>query len=58
MFGEMLRDFSQFASVLATLITIVAALYALNTFDPYPFILSLVFITLTWFVSGLAKLVR
>lgn len=57
MFGHMLRDFSQFASVLATLVTIVAAIYAINTFDPYPLLLSVVFVVITWFVSGLAKLV-
>ncbi|MFN8488163.1 MAG: hypothetical protein U0350_11260 [Caldilineaceae bacterium] len=57
MFGHMLRDFSQFASVLATLVTIVAAIYALNTFDPYPLLLSIGFVIITWFVSGLAKLV-
>ncbi len=57
MFGHMLRDFSQFASILATLVTIVAAIYAINTFDPYPLLLSVVFVMITWFVSGLAKLV-
>ena len=57
MFGHMLRDFSQFASILATLVTIVAAIYAINTFDPYPLLLSVVFVVITWFVSGLAKLV-
>lgn len=57
MFGHMLRDFSQFASILATLVTIVAAIYAINTFDPYPLLLSIVFVVITWFVSGLAKLV-
>jgi len=57
MFGHMLRDFSQFASILATLVTIVAAIYAINTFDPYPLLLSVVFVVITWFVNGLAKLV-
>ncbi len=57
MFGHMLRDFSQFASILATLVTIVAAIYAINTFDPYPLLLSIVFVVITWFVNGLAKLV-
>ena len=55
MFSSMLRDFSQFASVFGVVATIVAIIYALNTFDPYPLLLSLVFIVTIWFVTGLAK---
>ena len=55
MFSTMLRDFSQFASVFGVIATIVAMIYALNTFDLYPLLISLVFIVTIWFVTGLAK---
>lgn len=55
MFSSMLRDFSQFASVFGVIVTIVATIYAINTFNIYPLLLSLVFIVAIWFVTGLAK---
>jgi len=55
MFSSMLRDFSQFASVFATLATVIATIYALNTLDPYPLLVSVGFIIVTWFVTGLTK---
>ncbi len=51
----MFTHLSQFASAFTLVATAVALIYALNTFNLYPLILSLVFMVAAWVVTGIAK---
>ncbi len=51
----MFQHLSQFASAFGLVATTVAFIYALNTFDFYPLLLSLVFIVVAWLVTGITK---